>query len=270
MSVPRKTGRGSVRLRVPIQEEVLIPIGSVQAPPHAGPRDLMRKLLDLEAKLRETEHDRESDAELIGNLLGEIGDRDRRLRTLEAQLEAEADRVRALEIADASQVNTDDRVRALEETVAIDDVLFAEFLHRLSERAGTANSIPSELHDLLAVTLSALELARTTTGATNDGIEQIRLAVRGGAEVDAGLADSLLRGEQAELAIGPVDRAVSRLVDSLRELERRERELSVLRDELLDDAARLIGDVRNLGNALGRASGPTERHRPPQRHRHRR
>lgn len=269
MSVNRKSSRGILRVRAPLQEEVLVPIGAVQ-PPRVGVPDLVRKLASLEAKLRESEQDRAGDAELIGNLLGEIGDRDRRIRALEAQIESDGDRIRALEIADQSQLNTDDRVSALEEMIALDDVVFAELLHRLSERSGTAEPLPIELHDLLAVTLAALELARTTTSATNDTIEQVRLAIRGGPQVEAGLAASLQRGQEADAAIAPVDKAVGRVVDRLREIERRERELSAMREELLADSTRLIGDVRNLGGALGRAARPAERDRPPPHVRHRR
>jgi hypothetical protein len=158
-------------------------------------------------------------------------------------------------------------VRGLEARVAHDEAVFTELLRRLSEKNGTAEPIPSELHELLAVTLAALDVTRTTTGAVNTKVERILLAIRGGPEAERGLVATLTRGQAAESAVAPVDRSITRVVERLRDIERRERELSLVRDELLDDAALLIAQVRRLAGALGVAATPAERTRPPQRRR---
>lgn len=248
---------------------MLVPLGAVRQPPGVAQLAARSatKLAELEAKLASSERDRAADAELIGNLLAEIAERDRRIRSLEAELEANADRILALEVADASHLSTDERVSALEQAVARDDAVFAEVLRRLSAKNGTADPLPSELHDLLAATLSAIELTRTMTGATNDQVEQMLLAVHDGPDVERGLAATLKRGQRAEAAAAPADHSVARVVDRLREIERRERELAGLRERLLDDAATLVGDVRALGDAVGNAARPPERARPPLRRR---
>ena len=261
MVQPRRSTRGSVRLQAPVLEERVFPIGA-QAPSRAAV-DVGRRLEEVEAKLRETEQDRAADAELIGNLLGEIGERDRRLRALEAQAETDGDRIRALEIADASQLDADERVRALEDALAADQALFGEVLARLSARAGNDTDVPSELRDLLAVTLAALELTRRTTAAHVDTLEQIQLSVRGGPDFEAGLEANLDVGRQADAAVTPVNEAIDRVVAQLRQIEGAEQELARLRGLLLADTTTLVAEVRGLGSALGRAAHPAGSKPPP-------
>lgn len=267
MPLTRRPSRGIPRVRPKVQEEVLVPLGAVARPNAVGVADLVKKLGELEKRLHESEQDRAADAELIGNMLAEIGDRDRRLRSLEAQLEAEGDRVRALEIADASTLGSDERVAALENALALYDGVFGEVLRRLSHEFGNAEPIPSELHDLLAVTLASLDVTRAMTGATNEKVEQILLAVHGGPEVERGLLATLRRTQAAEDSVSPVDRAVAKVIDRLRDIERRERELAILREGLLEDATKLVAGVRALSTALGQASLPPERQRPALRRR---
>ncbi|MBI2395877.1 MAG: hypothetical protein HYV09_40310 [Deltaproteobacteria bacterium] len=261
MAASRRPSSRSLRLRpTPAQEEVLV---STSPPKPTGVAELLRRLGELESKLESSEREHASDAELVGNLLAEVAERDRRLRALAAQAEADGDRIRALEIASQSFESSD--VQPLEEALSRDEALFAELLRRLAARHGNDRDVPSELHDLLAATLGALDAARVATGETNTKVAEIRAAIRGGPEVDRALGQTLARGEEAAAALGPVDRAIARVVERLRDIERQERELEDSRTRLLEDAAQLIETVRGLGAALGRAVTPAERPRPPRR-----
>jgi hypothetical protein len=254
MSGPRRT-RSSARPAV--REDVFLPTtGPSVAPRAVGVAELVRRLGEAESKLQSSERDRAADAELIGNLLGELGERDRRIKALEQRaIDDETRRVELeteLAMAESHPQVDDERTRELEEALKRTDALFAELLRRLSDAHGGDVDV-SQLHDLLAVTLSTLDLTRTFTSETKQKLEETRAAMGnvGAREAAAGLGETVARARGVLDVSVPLDRSIARVVDRLRDIEKRERELGELRGDLLHDAGELVFEVQQLRDAMG-------------------
>lgn len=269
MSGPRRNRQSA---KPALREDVFLPTSGPSVAPRAiGVAELVRRLGEVEGKLQASERDRAADAELIGNLLGEISDRERRIKALEAR--AVDDDARRVELEAelaliASRTSIDgDRSRILEDALNRTDGLFAELLRRLSEAHGGDADV-SQLHDLLAVTLGALDLTRTITAETALKLERTRDAMGnvGAREAERAIGETCGRAREALDVSVPLDRSIARVVDRLREIERRERELGELRGDLLTDAGELVFEVQQLRDAMGnlaRRPGSIPRMRRP-------
>ncbi len=274
MTGPR---RSKSTQRPPVREDAFLPTSGPGVPQRSvGVAELVRRLGEAESKLQAVEKDRAADAELIGNLLGELADRDRRIKALDQRaLDDEVklvDLETELAMVESRTSAVDDRTRELEEALRRSDTVFAELLRRLNAAHGGDADL-SELHDLLAVTLGTLDLARAITAETARKLDETKSAMTGVGARDAerGLGETFRRAETAVALTMPVDRAIARMVDRLREVERRERELGALRTTLLTDAADLIAEVQALRDAMGNlarrpgGSIPRMRKAPPPR-----
>lgn len=243
MAATRRPPRGRTTAPPPTQPERRLVASDRPVKKEALPRamavsDLLRRLSEAESKLAQKDREHAADAELIGSLLGEVAERDRRLRDLETRSETGAK-----------------RTRELETTVARTRAVFEEMLRRLRDSGGQADGT-SELHDLLAVTLAALDVTRTTTAESVRRIERTRDALSPLArDVEDSFAESLSRARIAHDGAGPADRLVARIIDRLRDIERRERELVGERDALMVDVDSLLEAVRDLHGDVGRLMG---------------
>lgn len=256
MAGPRRT-KSSEIARPSLREDVFLPTSGPGVSPRAvGVAELLRRLSVAEAKLQASEKDHAADAELIGNLLGEIADRDRRIKGLEQrEIEREAQLVeletQLTTVASRSSM-VDDRTRELETALRRTDGLFAELLHRLNESHGGESDL-SELHDLLAVTLGTLDLTRTIGAENARKLDEVRTAMSnvGARDVERALGATHARAQHVLDVSVPLDRAIARVVDRLRDIEHRERDLNDLRGELLSEAGALILEVQSLRDAMG-------------------
>jgi hypothetical protein len=274
MSGPRRT-RSSDKTTQPAKprQDVFMPMSGpgVSSRP-VGVSELVRRLGEAESRLQESERDRAADAELIGNLLAEVAERDRRLKTMQTRAVDDEARIRELEDS-VARLSVDsgagDRARDLEQALRRTEAVFGELLHRLAGAHGAEGDV-SKLHDLLAVTLGALDLARTFAAEDVRKLEETRAAMGnvGQREVERGLAVTIERTEDVLTKSGPVDRSLARVVDRLREIERREREVGDLRTALLEEAGELLADVQQLRDSVGVLAttgegAPPPRRRPP-------
>lgn len=270
MSGPR---RSKSTQRPAVREDVFLPTSGPGVPQRSvGVAELVRRLGEAESRLQAVEKDRAADAELIGNLLGELADRDRRIKALDQRaLDDEAklvDLETELAMVESRTSAGDDRSRELEAALRRSDTVFAELLRRLNAAHGGDTDL-SQLHDLLAVTLGTLDLARAITTETARKLDETKSAMTniGARDAERGLGQTLVRAETAVALTMPVDRAIARMVDRLRDVERRERELGELRGSLLTDAADLIAEVQELRDAMGnlarRPGGSIPRMRKP-------
>jgi chromosome segregation ATPase len=272
MTGPRRT-RSSDKTTQPAKprQDVFMPMSGpgVSSRP-VGVSELVRRLGEAESRLQDTERDRAADAELIGNLLGEVAERDRRLKALQTRAVDDEARIRELEdsVARLSVDNgAGDRARDLELALRRTEAVFGELLDRLATAHGADGDV-SELHDLLAVTLGALDLTRTFAAEDARKLEDTRAAMgnAGQREVERALSVTIDKTEDVLAKSGPVDRSLARVVDRLREIERRERELGDLRAALLDEAGALLADVQQLRDSLGALAttgAGAARRRPP-------
>lgn len=239
-----------------VTEDVFLPTSGPAIPQRAvGVAELLRRLGEAESKLATSEKDHAADAELIGNLLGELGERDRRIRDLEQRaLDEESRRVELeTELATLSRASNErDRTRALEAALRRTDGLFAELLQRLSAAHGGDTDV-SQLHDLLAVTLTTLDFSRTITAETAKKLDDTQAAISnmGARDAARGIGETLGRARTVLDASLPLDRTIARVIDRLREIEKRERELGELRTELLNEASHLVAEVQQLRDAMG-------------------
>jgi chromosome segregation ATPase len=257
MTGPRRTKSTQ---RPAVREDVFLPTSGPGVPQRSvGVAELVRRLGEAESKLQAVEKDRAADAELIGNLLGELADRDRRIKALDQRaLDDEAklvDLETQLAMVESRTSAVDDRTQELESALRRTDSMFAELLRRLNAAHGGDTDL-SQLHDLLAVTLGTLDITRAITSETARKLDETKSAMGniGAREAERGLAQTLQRAEAAVALTMPVDRAIARMVDRLRDVERRERELGDLRGGLLEDASMLIAEVQQLRDGMGNLS----------------
>jgi hypothetical protein len=148
------------------------------------------------------------------------------------------------------------------------DAVLGELLHRMSRAHGGGTDF-SSLHDLLAVTLGALDLARNVATRDARALVDDVTAVTNTAprEIEQALTATLDRTCDVLDRSAPIDRVVARIVARLREIEERERDLAALRDEVLAEAGELLANVHELRDAVGvlaatgehaRATAPTQ------------
>lgn len=242
-TVPRTKDTARMRAATTTRPQ---PNREAAAPPKPmGVAELVRRLAETESRLQNVDRDRAADAELIGNLLAEVADRDRRLRQLEAQAGEQAA-----------------RTRELEETLARAHGVFDEVLRALRDEHRPNGEAVSDLHELLAVSVGALELTRGTASSAARKIEDARLAIRAPADVEAALDATLGKARRARDGVEPVDRAIAQVVDRLRDLEHRERELGELRDALQSDARALVEGVTSLRTWMEPFAGDEPRPSP--------
>ena len=238
------------------REEQFLPTSGPGVSRAVGVAELLRRLGALEAKLQTSEGDRAADAELIGNLLGELADRDRRIKALEERaIEDETRRVdleTELAMVESRTTFDGDRTRVLENALRRSDGLFGDLLRRLSDAHGGDTDF-SSLHDLLAVTMSTLDFSRTVTSETAKKLDDTRVTMGNinARDAEQGLAARLGRANAVLEVSVPLDRTIARVVERLRELERRERDLGELRSELLTEAGELVFEVQQLRDAMG-------------------
>jgi chromosome segregation ATPase len=272
MTGPRRTRSSDKQtLRAKNREDVFLPVsGTAVSTRPIGVAELVRRLGEAESKLHESERDRAADAELIGNLLAEIAERDRRLKSLDGRMSDDEAKIRELEDA-VDRLSRDtgagDRARDLELALRRTQAVFGELLHRLSSAHGGDSDL-STLHDLLAVTLGALDLTRSFTSEDSRKLDELRAAMAnvGQTDVEHSLTVTLDRTRDVLDKTAPVDHSIARIIDRLRDIERREREVGDLRSELLGEAGELLGDVQGLRDSVGVLAMTGEaapRRRPP-------
>lgn len=253
MTGPRRTKSTA---RPAVREEVFLPTSGPGVSRAVGVAELLRRLGELEAKLATSETDRAGDAELIGNLLGELAERDRRIGALEQRaVEDETRRVdleMELTMVESRTSLDGDRTRLLETALRRTDGLFAELLRRLSDAHGGDENL-SSLHDLLAVTMGTLDFSRTIAAESAKKLDEGRMAMHniGARDAEHGLAQTLGRANVVLEVSGPLDKTIARIVGRLREIERRERDLGDLRSTLLTEAGELVFEVQQLRDAMG-------------------
>ena len=275
MTGPRRS-KSSDKQTLPARprEDVFLPIsGKGVSTRPVGVAELLRRLGEAESKLQSSERDRAADAELIGNLLAEVAERDRRLKGLDARVVDDEARIRELEDS-VARLSVDsgagDRARELELALRRTEAVFGELLGRLAREHGGDADL-STLHDLLAVTLGALDLTRSTASDDMRKLEETSAAMAnvGQKQVERDLNVTLDRTRAVLDKSGPVDRSIARIVDRLRDIERHEREVGALREALLAEAGELLADVQQLRDTVGVLATTGEqaapRRRPPSR-----
>jgi chromosome segregation ATPase len=228
-AAPKRTSAA----KVPIARTSLVAKTGSTPPKAVGLAELLRRLASLEAKLGERDREREDDAETIGGLLAEVADRDRRLLAAET------------------------RAASLVSTLARADAIFEQIVAHY-EGSGPSRTALDDLRALIAVTLAAVDATRSSVGENVRALEEARLAattLRSPSAADR-IEGNLARARRAQGETAPVDRGVAKVADRLRELDRRERELAVVRAGLFDDARALLGGVEGLRDALEKCAEP--------------
>ncbi len=246
----------------------------------SGIAELIRRLSEAEARLQSQERERDAEAEMMGTLLGQLGERDRKIKAMAARMAADEERVRALEEALQRTSADGESLRGLGEALErasefaerVEGLEFAvekasTFFHRvLTKLHSELEEQESDLPELLATMVMTLDETRQATELSLKKVEEQRAAMASlrNYDVDEGLAGTLERGRAVAVGTEPVDSAISRVVERLREIERRERELDQQRDALINESRDLLGDVHALHATMGRfAEAPRSKAKRP-------